>query len=121
MKPGVSAQRTVTFPQAIISAVARSATAGSVDGATTTSTSGMTGAGLKKWSPSTRAGWAVARAIASTERALVLVARMASDHVAASSARRIARFAAEVLEHGLDDQARVGVGQDVQRGGRAEA
>ena len=92
-----------------------------MDGATTTSTSGMTGAGLKKWSPSTRAGWAVARAIASTERALVLVARMASAHVAGIERAQDRALRGQVLEHGLDDQARVGVGQDIQRGGRAEA
>ena len=121
MKPGVSAQRTGTFPHAIISRVARAATPGSVDGATTTSTSGMTGAGLKKWSPSTRAGWTVARAIASTDRALVFVARMAFG-----PRRRIERaqdraLRGQVLEHGLDDQARVRIGQDVQRGCRPQA
>ena len=62
MKPGVSGSGREPCPTRSSSAVARStADAADAFGATTTSTSGMTGAGLKKWSPSTRSGREVAR------------------------------------------------------------
>ncbi len=93
MKPGVSRHRTGTFPQAPMSATIRSTTACPVDRATTTSTRGMTGAGLKKCNPMTRSGRDVASAIAPTDRALVLVARMASARAPASSERKIVRLA----------------------------
>ena len=54
----------------------------------------MTGAGLKKCRPMTRDGRVVAAAIAATDSALVLVARMAVGGAARSSARKIARLAA---------------------------
>ena len=67
---------------------------GSVAAPAMTSTSGMTGAGLKKWRPRTRSGCALAAiAIAVTDSALVLVARIVVAGSAASSCRKIARLA----------------------------
>ena len=76
-----------------MSPVARSRTAGSAASVATTSTRGMTGAGLKKCSPMTRSGCDVGAAIAATDSALVFVARMTVGGVAASSAQKIARLA----------------------------
>ena len=90
MKPGASAERTAIFPQPVTSRVAASTTPGSASGGATTSTSGMTGAGLKKWRPTTRSGRAVAVAIAAIDSALVFEARIASGGAAASSAAKTA-------------------------------
>ena len=54
----------------------------------------MTGAGLKKCSPSTRSGRDVTAAMSATDSALVLVARRVAGAAASSSARKIACFAA---------------------------
>src|SRR5215208_2718495 len=56
MKPGVSRATTVVFPHASTSARAAAATAGALWSAGTISTSGITIAGLKKCTPSTRSG-----------------------------------------------------------------
>ena len=48
MKPGVSDAITVVFPHAVTSSIAAMATDGAVVIAGTISTSGITGAGLKK-------------------------------------------------------------------------
>ena len=56
MNPGRSAHRTGVLSQAVTRVDARSTTDGSVRSAATISTSAMTGAGLKKWSPRTRSG-----------------------------------------------------------------
>ena len=65
-------------------------TVGSVCAAATTSTSGSTGAGLKKCRPATRSGFAVAAAISVTDSDEVLVARIA---VASHAASRVANRA----------------------------
>ncbi len=79
---------------------------GAVVGAATTSTSGITGAGLKKCIPSTRAGRDVADAIAVTDSALVFVASSVSSGATSSSVRKIAPLRCEVLDGGLDHELR---------------
>ena len=64
----------------------------SVVGVLTTSTSGSTATGLKKWSPTTRSGWASPSAIAATESAEVFVTRRHSGDTIASSAPKTSRF-----------------------------
>ena len=72
-------------------------------GPATTSTRRMSGAGLKKWSPTTRSGRLVAAAIGATDSALVFVARIVAGSATASSVRKIACFSVERLEGRLDD------------------
>src|ERR1043166_6093577 len=62
MKPGVSAARTVVLPHRSIRARGVAAVPGAVVSPGTISTSGSTGAGLKKWAPITRPGAAPAAA-----------------------------------------------------------
>ena len=57
MKPGVDIACTGALPQAAAVAWIVAATALSVASPLTTSTSGITGAGLKKCMPTTREGW----------------------------------------------------------------
>ena len=57
-----------------------------------TSTSGSTGAGLKKCIPTTRSGVRVADAISLTERADVFVARIASGATIPSSSPKSSRL-----------------------------
>ena len=54
----------------------------------------MTGAGLKKWIPSTRSGWVQAAAIAVTDREDVLVARRAASPTTGSIRRKLSRLIA---------------------------
>ena len=58
----------------------------------TISTSGISGAGLKKCMPTTRSGRVVAAAISVTESAEVLVARIASGRQIRSSSAKSARL-----------------------------
>ena len=53
--------------------------------ARTTSTSGITATGLKKWNPTTRSGWASPAAISVTDREEVLVASTQSGRTTAST------------------------------------
>lgn len=92
MNPGASATSTVTFPAAWASARAASTTAGSVCGVRTISTRGITATGLKKWMPTSRSGRARPSAIAVTDSADVLVARMASGDRCGSTSANTARF-----------------------------
>ena len=62
-KPGVSLQRIGSFPSRPASANTVSTARGEASSVRTTSTSGRTGAGLKKCMPTTRSGWTVALAI----------------------------------------------------------
>ncbi len=131
MKPGASAERTGVLPQSVIRAAAASTTDGSAPGGATTSTSAISGAGLKKWRPTTRSGYVVAAAaIAATDRALVFVARIVPGGATASSRAKTRRFSSrssraasitrsadpERLEVGrrlqpVDDGRRTGVGR----------
>ena len=91
-KPGASELRIGVLPQVVTASVARVATSLAVFEPATTSTSFMTGAGLKKWRPSTRSGCAVAAEIASIESALVLVARRVSGDDDSSRRRKSVRL-----------------------------
>src|ERR1043166_6516458 len=94
MKPGVSLAWTVVLPQA--AAVSRAVAVVSADVVSpgTISTSGRSGAGLKKWRPTTRSGTRHAPAIAVTESEEVLVARMQVSETSASSRRNASRLTA---------------------------
>ena len=92
MKPGVSMARATTLPQLSAICTARSAMIGSVLGPAITSTSFMSGAGLKKCMPTVRWGWpseSPSRPIESDE---VLVAMMASSLSTGMIGRRAVTF-----------------------------
>ncbi len=74
MNPGVAAAWTTCLPQSPASRVTAAATAGSVARPLTTSTSRITGAGLKKCMPTRRPGWMSPAAIAVGDSDEVLVA-----------------------------------------------
>src|SRR5689334_21277137 len=86
MNPGVSDATTGCFFQRRAVSNVRWTTARSLASHGTTSTSGMTGAGLKKCIPTTRPGVAQEEAIAATESDEVFVARIALAETTASSA-----------------------------------
>ena len=90
--PGVSWQRIGVFPIRSPSANAVSKGSSSVSSARTISTSGISGAGLKKCIPTTRPGVDVAAAISVTESADVFVARTASGRQIRSSSAKSSRF-----------------------------
>ena len=88
MKPALSPQTTGFLP----SRPTRPSTSASTDGSVTTvrtiSTRFCTGAGLKKWRPTTRPGRALAVEISVTDSEDVLVARIASGATMASRRRK---------------------------------
>ena len=90
--PGVSWQRIGVFPIRSPNANAASNGSSSVSSARTISTSGISGAGLKKCIPTTRPGVEVAAAISVTESAEVFVARTASGRQIRSSSANSSRF-----------------------------
>ena len=92
-KPGVSWQRTGVLPSRSPTANAVSTVSSDVSSARTISTSGISGAGLKKCIPTTRSGVDVAEAISVTESADVLVASTASGRTIRSSSSKSARLA----------------------------
>ncbi len=92
-KPGVSRARTGAWPKACARRIRRSITAGSVRTPSITSTTFMSGTGLKKCKPATRPGCWHAAAIAVTESEEVLVARMQSAATVCSRARKSSRLA----------------------------
>ena len=92
MKPGVSAARTGVLARRRAAKIVASATLDAVSGPAITSTSAMSGTGLKKCIPTTRSGCCVADAICAIARLLVLLARMVVGWDAASSRRKVARF-----------------------------
>ena len=94
MKPGASRQAMGSLPSASMNAIAASIVGPCVRSPATTSTRGMSGAGLKKWRPITRPGRVVASAMAVTESAEVFVASNASGGAARSSAAKMACLAA---------------------------
>ena len=94
MKPGVSEATTGVLLHDSTSCSARATTPLSVPSQGTISTSGSTGAGLKKCIPMTRSGRLHAAAIDATERDEVFVARIASDATAAESLAKSACLAA---------------------------
>ena len=74
----------------------------------TTSTSLISGAGLKKWMPHTWSGRCVAIASSTTGRVDVLVARMPVGLTICSSSANSSFLIGEVLDHALDDEVAVG-------------
>src|ERR1700758_5264545 len=74
MNPGVADAWTTCLPQSSASLVTAAATAGSVARPLTTSTSRITGAGLKKCRPTRRPGWLSPAAMAVGDSEDVLVA-----------------------------------------------
>ena len=74
MNPGVADAWTTCLPQSCASLVTAAATAGSVARPLTTSTSRITGAGLKKCRPTRRPGWLSPAAMAVGDSEEVLVA-----------------------------------------------
>ena len=89
MNPALSPTTTGTLPSRSLSAFTSSMTCASVTTVRITSTSFSTGAGLKKCMPTTWAGRWVATEISVTDSEDVLVARMASGAVIASSSAKI--------------------------------
>ena len=85
MNPARSLTWTGVLPRSRASRASASAVCGEVSTVEITSTSFMTGAGLKKCSPATRAGYRVPPAISVTDSEEVLVARIASARQASSS------------------------------------
>ena len=92
MKPGVERQATGTLPQARAVSTIVCATSGAVAWPATTSTSGSTGAGLKKCMPTTRSGRLSRPAIAVTDSDEVLVAMIVSASTSDSIWRSTATF-----------------------------
>src|SRR5882672_3529041 len=93
MKPGVSLARTARWPKRAASAASASATQGAVSRPSTTSTTFISGTGLKKWKPATRSGCLHAAAIAVIEKEEVLEASRESGATIASSAANSSRLA----------------------------
>ena len=111
MKPARSPMVTSTLPSRSASASTSSTTSGSVTTVRTTSTSFMTGAGLKKCMPMTLLGRPVATEISVTDRLEVLVARIVSGGQILSSSAKTSRLELHALGHGLDRPARPGRGR----------
>ena len=114
-KPGVSWQRIGCLPSRSPSAYAVSNASSDVRSARTISTSGMSGAGLKKCIPTTRSGVEVAPAISVTESADVFVASTASGRQTRSSSANSSRFGLELLDDRLDHDVAVGERREVGR------
>ncbi|CAM5644870.1 hypothetical protein SGRIM128S_01961 [Streptomyces griseomycini] len=107
MKPGVSAQATGVLPQARAVSYARVAYVTSVANPETTSTSGSSGAGLKKCRPTKRPGERRAPPMAVTDRDEVLVASRQSSATMSSSPQEQVLFDVQPLQDRLDDQGAV--------------
>ncbi len=92
MKPARSPMVTSVLPSEATKASMSVTTSGSVTTLRTTSTSFITGAGLKKCTPTTLSGREVVTAISVTDSDEVLVARMVVGWQISSSAEKIARL-----------------------------
>ena len=93
MKPGVERACTATLPHTLESRKMASATAGAVCRPDTTSTSFISGTGLKKCMPTSRCGWCRPLAMAVTEMDEVLVASTQSADTMPSSCLNRLRLA----------------------------
>ena len=105
MKPGVERHTTAVLPHASAVALTVSTTSGAVARPRTTSTSAMTGAGLKKCMPTMRSGCLSPAASAVIDSDEVLLAKMASAWRKISSVSNRRTFAVEILDDRLDHQA----------------
>ena len=92
MNPALSPTTTGCFPSRRTRSTTSETTPSSVTTVRITSTNDRTGAGLKKCSPTTRRGFAVATAISVTGSEDVFVARTASGPTTRSSAAKISFF-----------------------------
>ena len=92
MKPARSPMVTSILPSEATNASMSATTSGSVTTLRTTSTSFITGAGLKKCMPTTLPGREVATAISVTDSEEVLVARIVSGRQISSRAVKMARL-----------------------------
>ena len=106
--PARSPTVTATLPSRATSSRTAAVTAGSVTTVVTTSTSRMTGAGLKKCSPTTRPCRPVAAATSVTDRELVLVASIGPEGRPGPARRTAPALQAEPLRHRLDDEVHIG-------------
>ena len=106
MKPGVDVACTGVLPQATAVAYSVSATAATVASPRTISTSGISGAGLKKCMPRRGPGASCPAASAVIESDDVFDARMHSAPTTFSSAREELALRVEVLDDRLDDELR---------------
>lgn len=92
MKPGMSMQRTAVWPMRLASAARASPVAGALRRPAITSTTFISGTGLKKWNPATRSGCLHAAAIAVMDSEDVFDARIASGRTMSSSWRNRSRL-----------------------------
>ncbi len=119
MKPARSVTSTASLPQAVAKALAAAMVSSLAVSGRTTSTSFITGAGLKKWMPQTRSGRLVCTASSTTGSVEVLVARIAVrlDDLLELDEQRL--LDGEVLDHRLDHQVAVEQVAEVVGGGDA--
>ena len=87
-KPGWSAVTIAVFFRVFATANAVATASSEVSSARTTSTSGITATGLKKWNPTRRSGFVRTDAISSTDSDDVFVARIASGAMTCSIFRK---------------------------------
>ena len=118
MKPGVSVLRTGVLPQPVDDARARRRPCGSVLEAATTSTRAIAGDRVEEVQPDDAAGVLATPAMAATDSALVLVARIAFGEAAAEGAEDVL-LGGQVLGDGFDREGRAvhgrgGIGRDRQ-------
>ena len=99
---------------------AASTASSELSSAWTISTSGISGAGLKKCIPTTRSGEAVAAAISVTESAEVFVARIASGRQIRSSSANSSTLRLELLDDRLDHEVAAREHLEIRRGARVE-
>src|SRR6476619_1399174 len=92
MNPRLSRAATVVLPSFSPSSNPSFKVSSPVSSARTTSSSGITWAGLKKWSPRKRSGREVAAACSATERDEVLVAKVAPSLTSSSTSLHISSF-----------------------------
>ena len=106
MNPGVSAATTGVLPSRRARRATASVTAGSVIGPAITSTSAISGTGLKKCIPTTRPGFAVAERCAPPTASSCSSPGWWSASAAASRRRNASRLSVELLRDRLDHQLR---------------
>ena len=106
-KPGKSLTRMGVLPTEVASAVAVSTVSGEVSRPGTTSTSFITGTGLKKCRPTNCAGRLVCAASLVMEIDDVLLAKITSGRAMRFERAEDFGFRLEVLDHRLDDEIRI--------------
>ena len=107
MKPALSPQTTGLLPSRPSRASTSARTPGSVTTVRMISTRFWTGAGLKKCTPMTRPGWALAVEISVTESDEVFVASTVSTGTMSVEPAEDLLLHLQGLDHGLDDEVRL--------------